>query len=433
MANLLLYNPASLQSAALLQRRPMSQAQQNEMLSKALQEQMANDPQQGQIQDWRDRSMTPFGVGAGLTGVAAQIASALVAKDKEKKLTKDYQGRQQSQTEMYARILAPNSDGASPLDSLTPAQRQMIEPYLANPDTREQASAILMKSAFDPQETPIYQTYTGSDGQQYAWNPKKPDEQPRALPNSQKPDEFDNIETVVDGRPGIYRQNKRTGEISSYVGALPPKQPATVVNNIPDNGQGAWAKEDAKLWAQRHADTVTLASKSPTQLALYDEFERLNSSADSGPIPAVSLGVRAALKDYGFDDKNVPNQEAMRSMTNQFTLGKVDELGGNQISDGDRAFLKEIPPSYFNTREGNKLIIDIGRRTEKRKMDIARLQQKYIAENGRLDSGYISYEQDWAEKNPLFDDKFRAKVAQGKGGDGNRKEYNYGPDGRRIP
>ncbi len=244
MANVLLYNPASLQASALLQRRPMSQAQQNEMLSRALQEQMANDPQQGQIQDWRDRSMTPFGVGAGLTGVAAQIASALVAKDQEKKLTADYQGRQAAKTKMYEEILgrgptySTDESGAmggsgTVADNLPPAQREMISRVLqsGNPDMIEAVAGQVLKSQFAEVKPTEYDTVTvdGRVKRVAKTDPNKVTDlgaAPDNLTTDQREYNFA-VSQIPEGQPkpsftDWVRENKRAGASSTSITNMMP-------------------------------------------------------------------------------------------------------------------------------------------------------------------------------------------------------------------
>jgi hypothetical protein len=423
----LFYNPTAIQAGSLLQRRAenptTSKARQSELLSKALAEARDKDPLYNLA---LDKTVYEPPEASGVTGEIAKHLMRYTGEKEMKGIEGQYQDRQAKKNEMYSQILGQPSGatpgiggaqpGGSPMDNLTPQQRAMIGPMLADPDMQEQAAAFLLKQSFEPGETPSYQTYTGSDGQQYAWNPKRPDEQPRALPNSQKPDDFENIETVIDGRPGIYRQNKRTGAVGDYVGALPPKQPSTVVNNI-DNGEKSFNKKFGENQAANYESMVTQAQVAPQTIAKINEFRAITAGGvPTGKVQDMTLPARQFFNSIGItDDKNIAGQETINSIASNFVLDKFQSLKGPQ-TDKDAVLVASAVPQLSKSPEGNALILDLAERAEQYKIEMANEASKYVAQNGQLDANWISYYTQWAQQNPLLTPELRNRVQAGKSG-----------------
>jgi hypothetical protein len=421
----LFYNPTAIRAGALMQRRPMSEAQKQEALSQALQEQMANDPRSGQIQDWRDRSMTPFGVGAGLTGVAAQLASALVAKDQEKKLGAEYQDRQAKKNEMYSQILGQPSgatpgiggaqSGGSPMDALTPQQRAMIGPMLADPDMQEQAAAFLLKQSFEPGQKPKYSTPINVNGELVTFNENNPDDRKTLgkAPNERKTSK---VEMVGSQGPGQYLVDDATGDEVRYMGGIAVRPPSTVVNNI-DNGEKSFEKEFGKNQGINFNDIVLRAQSAPQTISRINEFRGLiRDGTPTGKVQDMTMPARQFFNSIGItDDQTIAGQEALQSIASNFVLDQFSKLKGPQ-TDKDAVLVAGSVAQLSKTPEGNELILDLAERAANYDIELANEASAYVAANKSLDPNWIRYQSEWAKKNPLLTPELRSRIQAVKSG-----------------
>src|SRR5690606_27468995 len=68
-----------------------------------------------------------------------------------------------------------------------------------------------------------------------------------------------------------------------------------------------------------------------------------------------------------------------------------------------RDFVIDQVPNLSNTPPGNAQLVDIQRKLNRRKQEIAQLAREYASRNeGRIDAGFDEYVAQWAEQNPLF-------------------------------
>jgi hypothetical protein len=361
-------------------------------LSAAYRKRMRDDPRSDSIATLEDQAANHI-KDSGWAGSLAQVFSGYLAGKEGRDLEKEYMGQQEQNNAAIAQYLSNDK-------SLDEPTRNLIQ---SNPDYAEFAVTNSLKNKLDPKESPSYQTYTGSDGQQYAWNPKNPGEQPRALPNSQKPDEFDNIETVVDGRAGIYRQNKRTGQIGDFVGALPPKAPDTVVN-IDQKAEGAGRKAQAEASAAIWKDARVAAQSAYETKAAIAQFRQASNGTPQGPVSSYSLPIRSALNELGLKDDAIPNQEAMNAATASMVIADAKKLGTNP-TDRDAILMERKSPALSKTPGGNAIILNYGERAADRKIQEARWMSEYLASpdsGGILGAGWDDYLAKKQEENPLL-------------------------------
>lgn len=76
---------------------------------------------------------------------------------------------------------------------------------------------------------------------------------------------------------------------------------------------------------------------------------------------------------FGLDPKLPATQEALTSLVNNMTLGKIGAATGgmpaNNFSDADRSFLQRIMPGLANRPEANDIILEAGSRVAQLRMD----------------------------------------------------------------
>lgn len=204
---MLQYSPTAIRAGQLLQRKQMSQAQQNELLSKALQEQKDNDRRTSQAQMMRERSMEGFGPGAGLAGVAAQLMNAYGARKMDDRTDAEYQQRQQRQNEMYAGLLGSDQDPNSPLAGMSPQQRQLISKALQSGDSNliEAVAGQVLKTSFEPAGKPKF-GMTTANGQRIAYREDDPTQTiSMGTADDKPPSEWDMYERAMQQVPEAER------------------------------------------------------------------------------------------------------------------------------------------------------------------------------------------------------------------------------------
>lgn len=180
------------------------------------------------------------------------------------------------------------------------------------------------------------------------------------------------------------------------------------VNNIP--GENAWATESAKLWAKRYDDITAGAMNSQQMLGMYDLAEQ---AFDSGVRTGFGAETELTLRQLGAamgidtDPEKLAGGELVRSVQNRMALMMRSPDGGmgmpGALSDRDIKFLKDSQIGIDRSPEGNKRMLQAYRLMEQRKIEIARIADEYVQQNGRLDAGFNSYLRDYANANPLFE------------------------------
>ena len=112
--------------------------------------------------------------------------------------------------------------------------------------------------------------------------------------------------------------------------------------------------------------------------------------------------VASLAKEFGVDTniQNLTAAEALNAVSGSIVLDGLANFKG-AISDGERAFLVSITPGLTNTIEGNKLLIQIGKRTNDLGITLAGEAEKWVQENGGL-SQKNAQGQSWQQFKAAF-------------------------------
>ncbi len=122
----------------------------------------------------------------------------------------------------------------------------------------------------------------------------------------------------------------------------------------------------------------------------------------SGPVTDLKR-MGAAI---GLDPEGIDSIESFNALAKQAALNNMGGSLGTGFSNADRDFVTDQVPGLQNTPEGNKRLIEITRKINERKLQVADLARKYAARNGgRIDAGFDDYLSNWAADNPLFEQK----------------------------
>lgn len=108
----------------------------------------------------------------------------------------------------------------------------------------------------------------------------------------------------------------------------------------------------------------------------------------------------------GMDADGISSMETFNAMSKQAALDAMGGSLGTGFSNADRDFVVDQVPNLGNTQEGNRQLVEIQRKLNRRKLEIAQIARQYAARNeGRIDPGFDDYLARWAEQNPLFPPK----------------------------
>lgn len=176
-------------------------------------------------------------------------------------------------------------------------------------------------------------------------------------------------------------------------------------------GEKAWDTESAKLFAKRYDDITGGAMNAEQMLGMYDLAEQ---ALKSGVRTGVGAEAELTLRQFGAalgldtDAEKLAGGELIRAIQNRMALTMRSPDGGmgmpGALSDRDIKFLKDSQVGIDRSPEGNLRMLKAFRAMEGRKIEIARLADQYIEQNGRLDSGFNKMIREFAEANPLFGD-----------------------------
>lgn len=101
--------------------------------------------------------------------------------------------------------------------------------------------------------------------------------------------------------------------------------------------------------------------------------------------------------------EGVDSMESFRALANRSALDTMGGSLGAGFSNADRDFVTGMTVSLNNTPDGNRQLIEIMRKLNDRKVDLARMAREYAAQNnGRIDYGFDEMIARYAVENPLF-------------------------------
>jgi hypothetical protein len=123
------------------------------------------------------------------------------------------------------------------------------------------------------------------------------------------------------------------------------------------------------------------------------------------------LPLKQAISALGGDKDAAASMETFRGLANKAVLDSMGGSLGTGFSNADRDFVVGQVANLGNTPDGNRALIGISEKIERRKIDVARIAQEYVQRNsGRLDVGFDRELSEWREKNPLFSTEERADI-----------------------
>lgn len=123
---------------------------------------------------------------------------------------------------------------------------------------------------------------------------------------------------------------------------------------------------------------------------------------------AVNQAKKFAQGAFGMDFSETADADVAQAVSNEMTMQLRNPSGGagmpGAMSDADRNFLAQIPPSLEGTPEGNQQKLEMLRKVNERNIQVADFANQYVQNNPshQLDEGFSQALSEWSKANPLF-------------------------------
>ena len=187
---------------------------------------------------------------------------------------------------------------------------------------------------------------------------------------------------------------------------------------IDQKGEGKYSEERGTYAAKQLNKMEDDAESAYTNLQNYEMIANLLPAFESGALSEGVIGFSNIAKRFGLDitfGQDIAAGEAIRSLTGSLVMDTLAKFKG-AISDGERAFAKEINLGLGLSRKGNEMLIDINSRIYNRQIVKADMAVKWEDKYGSLrkkDGNDKSWNISWKnymDENPLFDDEFKKQI-----------------------
>ena len=174
--------------------------------------------------------------------------------------------------------------------------------------------------------------------------------------------------------------------------------------SVDTKGQNKYAEERGKGFAD-FANKSDIAEQS-AMAALNSIDVMKQAMADpnfySGSGAEQVMALRRAVVAMGGDPDQVSSMETFQGQAKKLALDSMGGSLGSGFSNADRDFITGQVPYLENTPEGNKALMEIMSRLNRRKIELARMGRQYEVDKGQIDAGFFQQMSQWSEENKLF-------------------------------
>jgi hypothetical protein len=187
---------------------------------------------------------------------------------------------------------------------------------------------------------------------------------------------------------------------------------------LDQKGETKYSEERGTYAAKQLNKMEDDAESAYTNLENYEMITNLLPAFETGALSEGVIGVSKIAKRFGLDitfGQDIAAGEAIRSLTGSLVMDTLAKFKG-AISDGERAFAKEINLGLGLSRKGNEMLIDINSRIYNRqivKADLAvQWEEKYGGLRKKDENGnsWNTYWKNYMDENPLFDEEFKKQI-----------------------
>lgn len=153
--------------------------------------------------------------------------------------------------------------------------------------------------------------------------------------------------------------------------------------------------------AKTFQDEGISGRKALTSLSIMEEAMNDKNFYSGTGVEMVAKAKKLAAA-FGINPDGVSSMEAFNAQAKAAALDAMGGTLGTGFSNADRDFVTDQVANLANSPEGNKKLIEIQKKLNQRKVDIAARAREYEKKNGKIDIGFYEETDAWAEANPLF-------------------------------
>ena len=164
------------------------------------------------------------------------------------------------------------------------------------------------------------------------------------------------------------------------------------------------------------SSSAFLANQSLELLQNVNQMEDVKT----GAFGEFRLSAAKLAKEFGFDSDltNITGSELIAGVSGKIVLDGLSNFKGS-ISDGERAFVKDITPGLSTSKEGNQKLLEIAQRQNELAIALSSEANKWFNRNGGLsktdkESG-LTWDEfliRWQEANPIINEELKESLTQ---------------------
>lgn len=220
-----------------------------------------------------------------------------------------------------------------------------------------------------------------------------------------KPDEWEKMLS----RAGVDPKSPQAAKLAMDYLARKGQPPTTIIDM---KGQTAGSEMMYKKGAEAFDTALNSARLAERNTAIYDRLDEAMNYFKTGSTAALKLKGAQILKDLGVEvNVDAPEGEVARSMARMIELAAAPR-GQGQITENERAIIREQIPQLGNTVEGNRRILSMLRKLDDFDKKVADI---YIA-NAEANDGVVNYVQAAKDIRKLGEPLTTSDMAWLKGG-----------------
>ena len=181
-----------------------------------------------------------------------------------------------------------------------------------------------------------------------------------------------------------------------------------------NSGENSYDKAMGESFAKKYNTITDAGARAPGTLGsialMRKAMDDPNFTSGAGA-ERFALPLKQAIAAFGGDPSAAASMELFRSQAAKNILDTMGGSLGAGISNADRDFVQSQTANLGNTPAGNRALLDVAERVERRKIEVSRLAAEYVQKNGRLDAGFDRALAAYSAANPMFTDKDRLAIA----------------------
>jgi len=166
-------------------------------------------------------------------------------------------------------------------------------------------------------------------------------------------------------------------------------------------------------------DASTSAFTANQSLELLQDINQMED-VKTGAFGEFRLSAAKLAKEFGFDSDltNITGSELIAGVSGKIVLDGLSNFKGS-ISDGERAFVKDITPGLSTSKEGNQKLLEIALRQNELAIALSSEANKWFNANGGLskidkESGltWDGFLIKWQKANPVINEELKESLTQ---------------------